>query len=219
MKCGLAPRFGNLLSNGKNVRIIRVDPLSFFYNKINERYAKGELDKCQFGMFEYAAQYYSEGSMDSVIINNALDHCIDPYKSILELLTVLKNDGVIYMKHNRAEGINNGYCGLHQWNLDYNSQGDFLIWNDENAINITQQLKNIAEVHIECNSNADRNAQYVVTKIRKIKKFNLYEYISEQDEINGLSHINMKLFEFISRLDINEVFNKWLQDEEIEYEK
>lgn len=29
----------------------------------------------------------------------------------------------------------------------------------------------------------------------------------------------MKLFEFISRLDINEVFNKWLQDEEIEYEK
>ena len=217
--CGLAPRFGNLLSNGKNVRIIRVDPLSFFYNKINERYAKGELDKCQFGMFEYAAQYYSEGSMDSVIINNALDHCIDPYKSILELLTVLKNDGVIYMKHNRAEGINNGYCGLYQWNLDYNSQGDFLIWNDENAINITQQLKNIAEVHIECNSNADRNAQYVVTKIRKIKKFNLYEYISEQDEINGLSYINMKLFEFISRLDINEVFNKLLQDEEIEYEK
>ena len=59
----------------------------------------------------------------------------------------------------------------------------------------------------------------MVTKIRKIKKFNLYEYISEQDEINGLSHINMKLFEFISRLDINEVFNKWLQDEEIEYEK
>ena len=52
-----------------------------------------------------------------------------------------------------------------------------------------------------------------------VKKFNLYEYISEQDEINGLSHINMKLFEFISRLDINEVFNKWLQDEEIEYEK
>lgn len=29
----------------------------------------------------------------------------------------------------------------------------------------------------------------------------------------------MKLFEFISRLDINEVFNKLLQDEEIEYEK
>lgn len=59
----------------------------------------------------------------------------------------------------------------------------------------------------------------MVTKIRKIKKFNLYEYISEQDEINGLSYINMKLFEFISRLDINEVFNKLLQDEEIEYEK
>lgn len=84
--CGLAPRFGETLWNGNKISLVEIDPLAYFYNVINEKYAPvHDCRKIIFGMFEYFSDFFDVDSADAVIINNALDHCIDPYKSIVDV--------------------------------------------------------------------------------------------------------------------------------------
>jgi ubiquinone/menaquinone biosynthesis C-methylase UbiE len=93
--CGLISMYGNYVGE-KKINLIAIDPLAHFYNIINERY-QGELfseeKRSSFGMFEFMADFYEENYADYIIINNALDHCIDPFKSIIECLHVLKCGG------------------------------------------------------------------------------------------------------------------------------
>lgn len=77
--CGLTPYFGTRLPNGEQIQLIRIDPLASFYNRINDRCIEGPYSKCQFGLFEFMANFYEENYSDAIIISNALDHCIDPY--------------------------------------------------------------------------------------------------------------------------------------------
>lgn len=123
---GLAPRFGNTLSDGKIIDITCYDPLAYFYNVINKKYASKEVKRIEFGMFEFMSNFYMK-KCDAVIICNALDHCIDPYKSLLQSLSLLKVGGLLFLNHYRAEGLNERYGGLHQWNLDYTLNNEFII--------------------------------------------------------------------------------------------
>ena len=179
--CGLATKYGDRLNNNKNINLIPIDPLASFYNKINSKYANNNYKKCKFGMFEFMANLYNENYADLIIINNALDHCIDPFKSLLECIYILKVDGTIYMKHRRAEALFEKYTGLHKWNLDcYNKE--FIIWNQENEVNVSKVLQNIVKVKVEYNQASEREQQEIVIKITKKRKFQLDEFIDLQDE-------------------------------------
>ena len=179
MGCGSTPKYGEEISGGGRVNVVLVDPLAFFYNRINEIYGYGK-DKnrqCNFGLFEFISSFYNENYCDVILINNALDHCIDPFKSIIECLYVLKMNGVMRLVHRRAEGVFEKYSGFHKWNLDYNEENEFIIWNENCAVNISEQLFKIAEVKIQHSGECTlRRDSYLTVEITKKKDFELSQF-------------------------------------------
>jgi len=203
--CGLAPRFGDILPNGNRISLVEIDPLAYFYNAVNARYAPTSgYKKITFGMFEYFSRFFDRNSADAVIINNALDHCIDPYKSIVESLMVLKPGGMLYLNHTRAEGINEKYDGLHQWNLDYTEDNDFIIWNYGSAVNVSRKLGNIASISIH-HSNG-----WVCVEMIKKKDFVPEQYIDADNEMEYMAFIVNRLMEKLSDPLFNKAFDSML---------
>lgn len=103
--CGLMSKFGNRLEDGSKVQLVPVDALAHFYNQINGRIHDGlrEGYQCRFGMFEFLGNIFGQGFADYIVIDNALDHCIDPWRSLVECLYVLKREGHMFLNHRRAE--------------------------------------------------------------------------------------------------------------------
>ena len=73
---------------------------------------------------------YKDKSFDIVYCSNALDHCQDPYKALLEMVRICKPGGWIYIRHVAHEGQRHRYRGLHKWNFDMTEDGDCIIWNN-----------------------------------------------------------------------------------------
>lgn len=205
--CGLAPRFGEILSNGNNITLVEIDPLAYFYNQINAKYAPvSGYKRIEFGMFEYFSRFFEKDSADAVIINNALDHCIDPYKSIVESLMVLKPGGILYLNHTRAEGVNEKYNGLHQWNLDYTEKEDFIIWNYNAAVNVSERLDEIASIRLTHKSG---NVQ---VEVIKKKDFAVERYVDTGDETENMAYIVRGLMKKLSDPKFNSIFQHILMD-------
>lgn len=200
--CGPVTYYGNFTREGKRVEIIPVDALAFCYNIVNEKYAAGkwESKRCKFGLFEFLDYFFDESSVDHIIINNALEHGIDPYKGLIKCLYILKCGGVIHMKHHRAEGLFEFWQGLHKWNIDYNQNDDFMLWNRENSINVTSHLKDLAQVDLIHSSESEENYQQpeIYINITKKRNFELDKYEIDNDK-REFSRITEKLMEFYSK--------------------
>ena len=148
--CGCVSKYGDTLKNGKHIELIPVDALAHFYNRMNS-YVKDGLKEdyqCRFGMFEFMGYVFGENYADAIIIENAIDHCVDPFRSLVECLYSLKVDGTLYMAHNQAEALNACWTGLHRWNVDC-IEGAFVFWNKENAINVSETLKKLSFIVAE----------------------------------------------------------------------
>lgn len=205
--CGLAPRFGEILPDGSKITLVEIDPLAYFYNEINAKYAPvSGYKRIEFGMFEYFSRFFEKDSADAVIINNALDHCIDPYKSIVESLMVLKPGGILYLNHTRAEGVNEKYNGLHQWNLDYTEKEDFIIWNYNAAVNVSERLDEIASVRL-----THKSGNVQVEMIKK-KDFAVERYVDTDDETENMAYIVRGLMKKLSDPKFNNIFHHMLTD-------
>jgi len=138
--------------------------------------------KCKFGMFEFMSNFFERDYADLIIINNALDHCIDPYRSLIECYQVLKKDGCLHMEHTRAAAVYENWSGLHKWNIDC-INGEFVIWNYEHAVNISEVLKDSAEVVVSYDEQEiDRASQIITIDIYKRKEIDLLQFIDKESE-------------------------------------
>ncbi len=144
--CGMAYHNSPYI-DGHQIDLHYVDPLAHFYNHIAAS-KKLTLPEIEFAMVEYLSAFYEKESVDIVLIQNALDHCFQPVRGIIESLKILKNDGLLYLFHNRNEAKHENYMGFHQFNVD--TQGDdLMIWNRENSYNINELLKDCARIRTE----------------------------------------------------------------------
>ena len=109
----------------------------------------------------------------------------------------------MFLFHRRAEAVNDGYSGLHKWNLDY-SDNDFLIWNNENSVNISQQLKSILQVDvIHSDSTMSREDQIVIVEITKVRDFQLNEFIDISKERNRLAAVIEKIMGWAANINLD----------------
>lgn len=193
---GVLSRYGSLLSDDKKVKLIPVDPLAYWYNKFNEKYLSEELlkknEKIEFGIFEGLSYSFLSNSIDVVIISNALDHCIDPFRSIIECLKILKKDGVLLLKHLRREAVNEKWVGLHQWNIDITDEKELLLWNNDNFMNVSKILEGYAKIEVQTYEQDERGLEgkfgFCVAEIRKLKELDMLvlDLIKEQDIENSV---------------------------------
>ncbi|MDE6631591.1 MAG: class I SAM-dependent methyltransferase [Muribaculaceae bacterium] len=141
--CALSYMFSSNI-NGKHFDVDYVDPLAPFYNQILRRY-RIERPEIQFGMIESLTGSYAPNTVDFIHVRNALDHCSNPLNGIIQALAALKKNGVLYLNHFRNEAKNEGYRGFHQFNIN-EKDGDFILWNKDIELNVTEICKGFAEV-------------------------------------------------------------------------
>ncbi len=182
--CGLMSKYGSRLKDGNAIQLIPIDALAHFYNQINSRIKDGLKENyiCRFGLFEFMANLAEESYGDYIIIENALDHCIDPWRSLIQCLYILKKDGKMFLKHRRAEAVYEGWNGLHQWNIDCINR-ELIIWNRDNAVNVTKMLSKVAEIHIEWDESIPiREHQNITAEIIKSADFELSDFIDTKKD-------------------------------------
>lgn len=141
--CALSYMFSSKI-NGQHINVDYVDPLAPFYNKILSKY-KVDRPEIRFGMIESLTGSYSPNTVDFIHVRNALDHCSDPLSGIIQCLATLKTGRVLYLNHFRNEAENEGYRGFHQFNIT-EKDGNFILWNKDTHLNVTEICKNFAEV-------------------------------------------------------------------------
>ncbi len=190
--CGICSQYGNVWNNAA-LDVIGVDPLAAFYNKINKRsFAKYVLGNhfptVRFGMFELLSYQFGIEYADIIIIDNALDHCIDPVMAIVECLKVLKVGGVLSTFHHVDEAYKAFYSDLHQWNISCDSEGDFIIWNQENYINVTKLLEDYVDFELVVSDKITLEMPFggVMCNMKKRKSVPQDFYTEDQKERVGI---------------------------------
>ena len=142
---GLSFAPGNLLrEGGEELDIHYVDPLADSFNRIAQRHGRN-VPRVEFGMVEYLSAFYPAGSVDLVIVQNALDHSARPMKGIYEALETLRRGGLLYLNHHPDEAETEHYRGFHQHNIT-EENGRLIIWNREARYDVTHLLEGVARV-------------------------------------------------------------------------
>lgn len=180
--CGAVSRYGSLLPDGGRVRLIAADSLAHAYKKINDYYAPENKKTVTFGMFEFMAVFFKKDLADVILIENALDHCVDPLKSVIECLQILKPGGLLRLYHHRAEAIWEGCLGLHKWNIDCNDNKEFIVWNEDNYINVNKFFGDDVEVKVFVQGDERRGSQYITVELVKKETYDYLNYINLTEE-------------------------------------
>lgn len=208
--CGICTAYGNKVAQGV-LKLIAVDPLAYFYNQINKKSVKTEKGQIHFGLLEFLSAFYRRNSADAVLVDNALDHCIDPFKSILECLTVIRAGGILAMKHRKCEAVYEGYTGLHKWNVDVNDEGEFIIWNKENLINVSRKIMDFAEVKVNLRKPGKRKDELIELEIEKKRDFDIGLFYNREEEAQRMGRVIQVIMMKLSDPDINIQFQKLLE--------
>lgn len=144
---------GPLTSLGKSwehhdIRISAADPLAVHYNQALDEGKIVPPVRVVEAQAEKLTGTFPRASFDLITAINCLDHSYDPLQAILQAVQVVKPGGFVLLAHERREGENEGYRGLHQWNFDLEN-GDFVIWSPTRRYNVTSALRSMAEVSCE----------------------------------------------------------------------
>jgi ubiquinone/menaquinone biosynthesis C-methylase UbiE len=209
--CGVSTLNGSHIENGRTIELIPVDPLAYFYNKINEKFIGEKIDnKVSFGLFEFLSLFYGENYADVILIRNALDHCIDPFKGVLECVSVLKVGGVLSLSHRRAEAVYEGYTGLHKWNVDVNSENDFILWNETNKVNVSQKLGKYADIEVVLHGK-ERTDEIIWINITKKVNFEIDKFYDRKSDNKMLAKMVDVFMEIFADEEINARFRYLLE--------
>ena len=191
--CALVSGFGEKIPDGY-INVLSVDPLAYYYNFMNslDNLAIEKTYRCSFGMFELISDIYGSEFADLIFIRNSMDHSFDPYRGLVKCIYTLKTGGVMKLQHQRAEAVHENWIGLHNWNFDC-INNEFVIWNKENAVNVSKQLSDIADIEVRYEEKQNRDDQWIDVLIKKKREFDISEFLDDGNE-------NMVMAGFISRL-------------------
>lgn len=130
---------------GKNISVTPVDPLADHYAKVlRKRGVKLPFPTVK-GDGETLLSQFSRASFDIAYARNSLDHTYDPIATIANMLELVRDDGVVLLRHYRDEAEGGEYEGLHQWNFDCKDDR-FVIWNKDTHVLVDKVLGPNAKV-------------------------------------------------------------------------
>ena len=139
----LGKKWGN-----RTLDIVAIDPLAEEYDRILAESGHVPLVRTIKGDAERLAEQFGENSFDFVWAQNCVDHMVDPFKAIHEMLLVVKPGRSVMLEHAVNEGETMAYDGLHQWNLCIRNK-QFVIWRPDRTVDVAKQFSDLAEVTFE----------------------------------------------------------------------
>jgi SAM-dependent methyltransferase len=133
---------------GRNIEITAVDVLAKVYDRLWSRRGIVPPVRTRYADAERLTDWFEPASFDFVYSQNSLDHASRPRSAIEQMVKVAKPGCSIVLNHNRDEAVNEHYLGLHQWNFSERN-GDFILWNAAETINMTELLRPACVVRTE----------------------------------------------------------------------
>lgn len=153
---------------GKTLSLTAVDPLADEYERVLEQKGLMPPVRTESVGGEELAQRFGADLFDVAYSRNALDHAVDPVAIIENMLTVVRPQGYVVLRHVRNEAVNQAYVQLHQWNFD-RRDGHFVIWRPGQETDVTEALTGRGDVGCELESSVDEAAGgWIVCVIRKL---------------------------------------------------
>jgi SAM-dependent methyltransferase len=150
---------------GVAVQLTALDPLAAEYDVLLKKHGLQPPIRTQPGKAEELSDLLPKASFDLAHARNCLDHGLDPFLAVMQMLSVVKPGGYVYLKHRPNEGINENWHGLHQWNFSISTDGKFMISSRTTEMNVNQALAGVADVRCELRQEAD--GEWLVVIIQK----------------------------------------------------
>ncbi len=150
---------------GTRISLTAVDPLAPHYDQLLEKHSLIPPVRTIFGKAEDVATQFPQASFDLVHARNCLDHGLDPFHAVSQMLRVVKSGGCVYLKHHPNEGLNEQWHGLHQWNFSMSGVGDFIISSRDHEVNVTKEFTSKADV--SCELRQEIGEDWLIVVIRK----------------------------------------------------
>lgn len=148
---------------GRQVDLSAVDPLADVFDSILDDLQLAPPTRTRKAAGEDLLSVFPADSFDIVVCSNALDHSRDPLQCVRQMFAVTRPGGWVFLWHYRNEAEEEGYAGLHQWNLD-ESAGDMILWNRKARHSCRMELGSQAVVDTRPDSQVSRA---IVTRIQK----------------------------------------------------
>lgn len=123
----------------KTLSIVPVDPLAADYDRLLEEAGLEPPIRTIGVAGEALLERFDPGSFDIAYAANSLDHSADPLTIISNMVSLVRDGGVVLLRHKRNEGESARYGGLHQWNFDA-ADGRLLLWNEAVEIDVGAAL-------------------------------------------------------------------------------
>jgi len=150
---------------GVSIELTAVDPLAPQYNKLLAKHGLHPPVRTQAGKAEELTSLFALNSFDLAHARNCLDHGLDPYAAVQQMIRVVKPGGWVYLKHHPDEGIREQWHGLHQWNFSRSAAGDFIISSRQRELNVTKALETVAAV--TCEITEEKGEEWIIVRIQK----------------------------------------------------
>lgn len=164
-----------------------MDPLALHFNKILKKY-KRKMPEVELGMVEYLSAFIPNKDASLITIQNALDHSANPIKGIIEALISLKSGAILYLNHHPNEAEMEKYKGFHQYNID-EKNGELIIWNKEESVNVSQLLSGAASVETKRMDNGHIIAIITKTYFADTLPNHLSVFVSDKMDKGELCHV------------------------------
>ena len=126
--------YSDYFLNNKNIEIVAVDPLAEFYKSLHRKYNSSDNIEIVAGYGEDLHTLFPQNSFDIVYSQNAIDHSQSPVDFLKNLYNILKPGGYLILHGYINEGSNQGWFGLHKWDI-YVDDKDLLLTSQDKSIN------------------------------------------------------------------------------------
>jgi SAM-dependent methyltransferase len=130
---------------GKALRIVAVDPLANAYTRLLQDANLVPPIRTLPVAGEALVEHFGPRTFDIAYAVNSLDHSADPFTIVSNMVAVVREAGIVLLRHQRNEGEREQYEGLHQWNFDV-ADGSLIFWNNAVRVDITAALHGEAAV-------------------------------------------------------------------------
>jgi SAM-dependent methyltransferase len=132
---------------GKQITITAFDPLADEYNARLGELGIEPLVRTHRSTGEELLEHVAAGTFDLAHASNCLDHAYDPGLAVRNMVTAVRPGGLVLLRHERNEAVNEHYLGLHQWNFDVDGD-DFILWRPGTRRNLSEELRGLATTEV-----------------------------------------------------------------------
>lgn len=147
----------------KRLHIVATDALAEHYDVLLAKYGIVPLVRTVACDAEKLTDRFAENSFDLVHALNSIDHTYSALDAVKQMVRVVKPGCFVVMDHSENEGQNENYTGFHQWNFTADGE-DFVIRGRTQSINVTTELRDVAEVKCSCIETTPRWVRVIIKK-------------------------------------------------------